>query len=398
MRTINEIENDLQPIFKKVDDIAYKNQVRILNAFKNCNITSSHFAGTTGYGYSDLGREKLCQLFAEVFQTEDAIVSPLLTCATHALTVALFGILKSNDTMFAITGKPYETLDDIIQKEGIGGFKDYLIGYEEADIYKQDFAEIEKRLLFVKPKLVFIQRSRGYNWIQGLSKDDIVKLTKRIRQLLPETYIFLDNCYGEFTYEEEPTKYLDVCVGSLIKNAGGGIAGTGAYIVGSKRAIEQIAGRFTSPSIGNEVGSFEFGYRNYFEGLFLAPQVVKNASKGGTLIAQVLKDKGFEVLPDVDGEINDIVKSIRFNDKEKLIKFVQLVQKYAPVDSNFVPEPYDMAGYNEQVIMASGSFVGGSSIELSCDAPIKEPYIGYFQGGLTYEHCKYVAEMVLQEL
>lgn len=396
MKNIYEIENQLSEQFKRIDNIAYLNQKRVLEAFKQANISTNHFAGTTGYGYSDIGKEKLCEVFAKVFGTETAIVSPLLTCATHALTVALMGLLRPYDVMFSITGKPYDTLDDVIFKENSGGFKDFLIEYKEANIFKQDFAEIERQLLEVKPKLIFIQRSRGYNWSSGLSCEQVLKLTKRLKELLPSSYIFLDNCYGELTYECEPTKYIDVCVGSLIKNAGGGIAQTGAYIAGTFEAIDKISTRFTSPALKIETGSYEMGYRLFFQGLFLAPQVVKNALKGAMLIGEVLSQKGYEILPKSTENPNDVVKSILFNSPEKLISFVQLVQEFSPVDSSFLPQPSDMQGYDDKIIMASGSFVSGSSIELSCDAPIRPPYIAYYQGGLTYEHCKIVAEKILE--
>lgn len=395
MKNIYEIEDELKEQFKRIDEIAFVNQKRVLEAFKQANVCTNHFAGTTGYGYSDIGKEKLCEVFANFFGTDTAIVSPLLTCATHAITVALMGLLRPHDVMFSITGKPYDTLDDVIFKENNGGFKDFLIEYKEANIFKQDFSEIEKQLLEVKPKVIFIQRSRGYNWSSGLSCEQILKLTQKLKKLLPNSYIFLDNCYGEMTYDYEPTKYIDVCVGSLIKNAGGGIAQTGAYIAGTYDAIDKISTRFTSPALKTETGSYEMGYRIFFEGFFLAPQVVKNALKGAMLIGEVLNQKGYEVLPKSNEKPNDVVKSILFNSPEKLIAFVQLIQKNSPVDSTFLPQPSDMQGYDDKIIMASGSFVSGSSIELSCDAPIKPPYIAYFQGGLTYEHCKIVAEKIL---
>lgn len=390
---IEQIENKLTDIYAKIDRIAFENQTRILNAFRELKISNSCFYGTTGYGYDDKGRDTLNLLYAKIFGTESAFVSPHLTCASHALSACLYGLLRPNDCMLSITGKPYDTLDDVIfgkEGEDIGSLKDFNISYYECDIFKCSFDKVKELILQKKPKLIFIQRSRGYNWSTGLTATQIVELCKKIKQIT-DAYIMIDNCYGELVDSFEPSEYADILAGSLIKNIGGGICGNGAYIVGTKKAVEQVCAHITSPALLNEVGSFERGYREFYQGLFIAPHTVANALKGMLLVGEVMKEKGYEILPKSNELPNDIIKSIKFDTAEKLVEFVQMVQKYSPIDSDAVPMPWDMPGYTDQIIMAAGTFVGGASIELSCDAPIKSPYIAYIQGGLTYEHCKILA-------
>lgn len=392
--TIEQIEKKLANQFKAVDDIAFQNSKRILQAFKDLQISNNCFYGTTGYGYDDKGRDTLNLLFAKVFGTQSAYVSPHLTCASHALAAALFGLLRPNDSFLSITGKPYDTLDEVIfgkDDSDIGSLKDYNINYFECNIFNQAFEEIKQTILAIKPKLIFIQRSRGYSTSSGLTATQIQNLCKQIKEF-SSALILIDNCYGELVDTFEPSQYADVLVGSLIKNIGGGLCGNGAYIVGTEFAVQSILSRITSPSLLGEVGSFERGYREFYQGLFIAPHTVANALKGMLLIGEVMKCKSFVVVPDSNVYPNDIIKSIKFDSEENLIKFVQMVQEFSPIDSNALPMPWDMPGYTDKVIMAAGTFVGGASIELSCDAPIKKPYTAYLQGGLTYEHCKILAD------
>lgn len=398
---LKQCENDLQTRFEELDDIAFFNQKKILNAFQNNRIALNNFYGSTGYGYDDCGKEVLCKVYSEVFGAEKAIVSPLITCGTHALFLALASLLRPNDTLMSITGAPYDTLVDCIlgkQNKDIGSLKDFGIKYEQVDL-KNDLIDeqtVLNKISLIKPKIVYLQRSRGYGWRKPLSISDFEDMIKKIRTVDKNCIIFVDNCYGEFVETLEPTNVgADVVVGSLCKNPGGGIVPTGAYIAGKAKYIELIENRLTAPSVGSEVGSYEQGYRLFFQGLFMAPNVVKNAIKGAYLIGRVMEKLGYQVLPASSEQSFDIIKSIKFNNADELIKFVQLIQKASPVDSNAVPMPWSMPGYTDQVIMAAGTFVQGASIEMSCDSPIREPYVAYFQGGLTYEHIKIVAEMLI---
>ena len=393
---IAECEKNLKEIFDYYDDIALYNTKKVLKAFQDARVAGRHFFGSTGYGYGDEGRDKLSEVFAMVFGAESALVSPLITCGSHALNIALFGLLRPGDTIFSITGDPYDTLGEVVyDKNGLGSLPDFNIKFEKVELRNGEIDEasalkyIEKH----KPKVVYVQRSRGYAIRDALSVDKMEGVFKKIKEISPNSFIMVDNCYGEFVEKREPTEVgADVIVGSLIKNAGGSLAPTGAYIAGTKKAVELIANRFTSASLGAEVGSFEMGYRLFFQGLFMAPHVTVGAIKGMYLIGEVMEKLGFNTMPKSNQKTYDIIKSIEFNTKEELIDFVQTIQKFSPVDSNVVPEPWDMPGYTEPVIMAAGTFVGGASIELSADCPIKKPYWAYLQGGITYEHCKLVAE------
>ena len=395
MSTIELCENELQETFKRLDEIAYHNQKKVMKAFQECRVATSYFAGTTGYGYDDIGRDNLAKIFANVFGTEDALVSPLITCGSHAISLVLYGLLRPNDTLLSISGSLYDTLSDTLHGKGNGSLEDFGVKYEEIALKGNDFDEeaILRRIQEIKPKVIFVQRSRGYTDRKALFVDQMKDVFSKIREVYKDGYIVVDNCYGEFVEKEEPTDVgADVAVGSLIKNPGGGLAQTGGYIVGTEKAVDLIARRFTSPSLGKEVGSYEMGYRLFYQGLFLAPHTVKEAIKGAYLVGKVLEKKGFNVLPASNEVAGDIIKSVIFDTEEQLVSFVQNVQKFSPVDSYVVPMPWAMPGYEDRVIMAAGTFVGGASIELSCDAPIKKPYIGYLQGGLTYEHIKMVAE------
>ena len=401
---INLIENaekKLSTYFKKLDEIALFNQNKVLDAFRNNNIASRHMCGTTGYGYDDIGRDTLCKLYSDIFHTEACVVSPLIVSGTHALTLALFAGLRPNDTMLSITGAPYDTLRTVIGGENIGSLKDFGISYEQIDLInsKFDFDAIKNALENKVYKLIFIGRSRGYEWRDALSVEQIGEVIELIRKIQPNTIIMVDNCYGEFMDILEPSDVgADMMVGSLIKNPGGGLAPTGGYIAGKKEIIDQVAYRLTAPSIGMEVGSYISGYVPYYQGIFLAPHTVINAVKGSALMGQVFKDLGYEVMPEPEAPCNDIIRSIKFNTADELIKFIQSIQKASPIDSNVVPYPWAMPGYENEVIMAAGTFTQGASIELSADSPIKEPYIAYVQGGLTYEHVKIATMMCAEEV
>lgn len=406
LEIVNNCEKNLKKTFDLIENTALYNQKKVLDAFRKNNVAARHFAGTNGYGYDDIGRDTLCRLFADVLGGEDAIVSPLLVSGTHAISTMLFGILRPNDKFVAISGMPYDTLTDVILGKNIGSLDDYGIKFDKIDLtitpqtVEFDTAKIEQLLKNDDIKMVFIQRSRGYNWRSALSCNQIADIVKTVKSISPKTIVAVDNCYGEFVEEQEPLNVgADIMAGSLIKNIGGGIAPTGGYIAGRKDLIETCGYRLTAPSIGMEVGSYAYGYPQMYEGLFLAPSVVKNALKACCLFSAVYRSLGFDTQPDCDvTRPYDIVTSIRFNDSKSLIDFIRSIQGVSPVDSNLLLEPWDMPGYQHQVIMAAGTFVQGSSIELSADAPIKEPHIAYVQGGLTYEHAKIAVIESLERL
>lgn len=394
---IAQAEETLKDKFKSIDDIALYNQKKVLEAFREHKVATRHFAGTTGYGYDDIGRDTLCRIYARVLGAEEAIVSPNIVSGTHALTIALFSALRPGDEAVSVTGEPYDTLNDVIYGKNNGSLADYKIRFTVFDqSKKEDYLNyIQKR----QPKAVFIQRSRGYTSRNALSIDEIERIIKEIKNISADSILIVDNCYGEFTEKREPTEVgADLIAGSLIKNAGGGLAPTGGYIAGKKSAVLQASYRLTSPSIGNEVGSYEAGYRSFYQGIFYAPHVTAQALKGCFLFAETMRSFGCLAKPEKDDYAGDIICSICFDSKEKLIAFVQAVQRSSPVDSYVTPEPWDMPGYENQVIMAAGCFVAGASIELSCDSPIKEPYIAYIQGGLSYEHIKIAVEECAKSL
>lgn len=398
---IDNAQSKLAHAFEYVDDIATYNQMKVLDAFRENNVGLRHFSQTNGYGYDDIGRDTLCRLFAQIFGGESAIVSPLIVSGTHALSLALYGVLRPNDEMISITGSPYDTLKEVILGEGNGSLRDFGIKYQQVEL-KNGKIDIESVLKKIncRTKLIFIGRSRGYEWRNALTVEDIKVAVKEIRACKDDVCIMVDNCYGEFIEKLEPTQVgADLIVGSLIKNPGGGIAPTGGYICGKSKFIDMVAGRLTAPSIGLEVGSYAYGYKDFYQGIFIAPHTVAQAIKGSMLIGQVFHDLGFETMPLPGGKCGDIIRSIKFNTQEQLIDFCRAIQEASPIDSNVVPYPWDMPGYEHQVIMAAGTFVAGASIELSADSPIKEPYIAYVQGGLTYEHvkiaCMYCVEKLL---
>ncbi len=400
LKFIEQCENKLRDKFKTIDDTAYYNQVKVLNAFKDYRIAVRHFNGTTGYGYDDEGRDCLGKLYAKAFGAESGIVSSHLLSGTHALTVALFGLLRPGDTLLCISGMPYDTIRGVIFGEGNGSLKDFGINFEYCFLKdgKFDYAEI-KRKFNDNVKVVYIQRSRGYELRDAFSCAEIEEVCRFVRNSGFNGCIFVDNCYGEFVEKQEPTEVgADIIVGSLIKNAGGGLAPTGGYICGKEKYIDLIGKRLTAPSIGLEVGSYEGGYRNFYQGLFLAPHTVSQSLKTSLLIGQAMGELGYKNYPSLDKTPYDITRAIQFDSAEKMIDFIREVQYASPVDGFVTCEPWDMPGYDEKIIMAAGTFVSGASIELSADGPVKPPYIAYFQGGLTYEHGKYALLRILDKI
>lgn len=401
---IKESETALADNFKFADEISEYNQEKVLKAFNRHSIALRHFNPTTGYGYGDDGRYALGDAFAEVFGAEAGIVSPALLSGTHALTVALFGVLRTGDAVLSVSGLPYDTIRGVLYGEGNGSLKDFGISFDCVDLtiegkfdkqaIKEQIEKIGSRL-----KMIYIQRSRGYELRDAFTVSEIGEVCAYVRSLGFKGCIFTDNCYGEFVEKQEPCDVgADVAVGSLIKNPGGGLAPTGGYIVGKADYIENIGRRLTAPSIGNEVGSYAYGYRLFYQGLFLAPHTVNQAIKGSLVIGKCMERLGYENFPKLDKTPADITRAIRFDTAKQLCAFIQSVQEASPVDSFVTLEPWDMPGYDSKVIMAAGCFVEGASIELSADAPVKEPYTAYFQGGLTYEHCKYALKKILAKL
>lgn len=388
----NQVESEIRGEFAKVDKIKEENSLKVLMAMQKYKLSDMHFGSTTGYGYGDVGRDTIEQIFADVLGAEDAVVRNQFISGTHALTVALFSMLRPGDTMLSINGKPYDTLDEVIGiTENKSSLKSYGIKYEQIDLIGDDFdiPKIVERVKKGNIKLICMQRSRGYSLRKSLALKSINEVIQEIRKVNLEAIIMIDNCYGEFTDVIEPTALgADLIVGSLIKNLGGGIAPNGAYIAGKKELVELAAERLTVPGQGKEVGPSLGANKQILQGLFLAPQVVANALKTAIFASRILEKLGYEVSPKYDEKRTDIVQLINFRDEAKLIRFCQGIQMGSPVDSNSIPEPWEMPGYTDRVIMAAGAFIQGSSIELSCDAPIRAPYTAFLQGGLTYEYGK----------
>ena len=390
---INKCESELSSEFSKVDKIAEINSFKVLDSFKKENLSEIHFNSTTGYGYNDIGRDTLEKVYSDIFKTEGALVRNQFISASHALNVCLFACLRPNDTMLAITGKPYDTLDEVIGlKENNSSLKSYGVNYEQIDLINDDFdyEKVSNALRNKKYKLVHIQRSKGYSTRKSITMDKVEKVINLIKTIDKEVIVLVDNCYSEFVDITEPSEVgADLTVGSLIKNLGAGIANNGAYIVGKKNLIELCGERLTLPGEGMEVGPSLGANILFFKGLFLAPSVVKNSLKIAILTSKVLEKLGYEVEPKYNESRADIVQNIIFNDEKLLIKYTQGIQSGSPVDSNATILPTDMPGYSDKIIMASGSFTQGSSIEISCDGPLRSPFIAYQQGSLTYESGKY---------
>ena len=404
---ITKAESELKEQFSIIDDICEYNSDKVLSAFQNNQVSEIHFNETTGYGYGDLGREVIEKIYADIFHTEDALVRGQFISASHALTVTLFGLLRPNDIMLSISGKPYDTLDSVIGlTENNSSLKSFGIKYEQIDLIDNDFdyEKIQERLSNAesKIKLVEIQRSRGYSLRESISLEKIEKVIKTIREIDSSVIIMIDNCYGELTNKIEPSNVgADILVGSLIKNLGGGIAPNGAYVVGKHDLIELVAERLTLPGEGREVGPSLGMNKKILQGLFMAPSVVSSSLKTAILTAKVMENLGYKVSPKSTDIRTDIVQTIEFGNSKDLINYVQGIQIGSPIDSSSLPVPDDMPGYDDQVIMAAGAFVQGSSIELSCDAPFREPYVAFQQGGLTYEYGKLglmkAVERILEE-
>ena len=387
-----KVEKDVEDEFKKIDEICEYNTAKVLNAFHKYNISDMHFGSTTGYGYGDIGRDTAEKVFAEVLGTEDCLVRNQFISGSHALTVALFAYLRPGDTMLSICGKPYDTLDKVIGiEENASSLKSFGVKYEEIEMVDNDFdyERIKERVSQGNLKLIEIQRSRGYATRKSITLDKIEKVIKLIKENNKSVIIMVDNCYGEFVEKYEPASLgADVMVGSLIKNLGGGIATNGAYIAGRTDLVELAAERLTVPGQGKEVGPSQGVNRAILQGLFMAPSVVRSSLKTAVFASKMLEDLGYKPVPKYNERRSDIVQTIEFGSADKVIKYCQGIQMGSPIDSNSVPEPWDMPGYTDKVIMAAGAFTQGSSIELSCDAPIRPPYIAFMQGGLTYEYGK----------
>ena len=399
-----EILSSLKERFEKIDENAEYNQLKVLKAMQENKVSEACLLGTTGYGYNDIGREKLEAVYASVFHTEDALVRPQITCGTHALALALMSNLRPGDMLFSPVGKPYDTLEEVIGiRPSKGSLKEYGIDYTQVDLLPDgsfDFDGIKKALLENDNiKLATIQRSKGYQTRPTLSVDRIGELISFIKGLRPEVICMVDNCYGEFVETKEPSDVgADMVVGSLIKNPGGGLAPIGGYIAGKKECVENAAFRLTSPGLGKEVGASLGILPQFYQGFFLSPTVTASALKGAIFAANIYEKLGFNVVPNATEERHDIIQAVTFGNPEGVIAFCEGVQEAAPVDSFVSPEPWDMPGYDAQVIMAAGAFVSGSSIELSADGPIKPPYSVFFQGGLTWPHAKLGILKTLQKL
>ena len=399
---IIEAEHELADIYKKIDDIEYANSFKVLNAFRECNVTEDVFNATTGYGYNDIGRDAIEKVYSKIFESEASLVRSQFISGTHAISTALWACLRPGDIMLSITGKPYDTLDEVIGLvDNPSSLISFGIKYMQVDLIDNDFdyKNIENVIKNNKIKLIEIQRSKGYSTRESIDINKLSKVIKFIKELDSDIIIMIDNCYCEFVTDKEPTMCgADIVVGSLIKNLGGGIAKNGGYITGRADLIELCAARVNVAGEGREVGPSLGFNRDILQGLFMAPSVVASALKTAILTSYIMEKLGYKTSPRYNDERADIVQNIIFNDKDKLIKYCQIIQKSSPIDSNVVPIPWDMPGYTDQVIMAAGTFIQGSSIELSCDGPIRPPYIAYQQGSLTYGYGRIAVMNIINEL
>ncbi len=399
---VNKVNEKIKSELDYIDDLCEKNSLRVLKAFKKNMITESHFNATTGYGYNDAGRDAVERVYADVLGAEDSLVRNQFISGTHALTVALFGVLRPNDIMLSVGGKPYDTLDEVIGiEENPSSLKSFGIRYEQIDLVEDDFdyEKIKEYLLNNKVKVLYIQRSKGYSTRKSIDILKLEQLIKFVREFDNEVIIMVDNCYCEFVEEKTPVEVgADVMIGSLIKNLGAGIASNGAYVAGKKHLIELIAERLTVPGQGKEVGPSLGANKEFLKGIFFAPSVVASSLKTAIFTSAILEELGYEVEPKYNQKRADIVQNIVFNDENKLIKYCQAIQSYSAIDSHVLPIPSDMPGYSDKIIMASGSFTQGSSIELSCDGPLRSPYIAYQQGALTYQYGKLAVIQAVSEV
>lgn len=401
-KLLQNATEELEDIFKKIDDVEEYNSEKILNSFIENNICETDLYGSTGYGYGDIGRDKIERVYADVFKTESALVRTQFISGTHAISTCLFALLRPNDILLSITGKPYDTLDSIIGfNNNKSSLKSFGIKYRQIDLINNDFdyGKIRNTLRKEKIKVIEIQRSKGYSTRESISIDKIEKVIKVIREISAEVIIMVDNCYCELVGKKEPTEVgADICVGSLIKNLGGAIATNGGYIVGRKELLTLCAERLNVPGQDFEVGPSLGQNRYILEGLYFSPMVVANALKTSIFTAYMFEKLGYDVSPKYNDERVDIVQNIIFRDKDKLIKYVRQIQKNSKIDSNSLVEPSDMPGYEDKIIMASGSFTQGSSIELSCDGPLRTPYIAYQQGGISYQYGKIIISRAIKSL
>lgn len=399
LNELKKIEKECAAVFDQINDRAFINEQKVLDAFRECRVALTHMNGSSGYGYDDTARPKLCELYAKVLGAQRAFVSPNITCGTHALYLAFSAVLRPGDVAVSVTGAPYDTLSDCIFGTGNGSLKDFGIEFQEVPMLgdEVDFNACKKTIKAHHPKLIYIQRSRGYSTRQTLTIAQIEKIIKTLKPFAPDAIFMVDNCYGEFVETCEPTAVgADLIAGSLIKNIGGGLAPTGGYVAGRSELVELAEKRLTAPSLGAEVGSYNASYLPFFEGLFIAPHVVGGVLKGNVLLGKVAENLGLKTSPKTDIVPQDIIRTIEFGEENALVKFIQNAQKLSPIDSFVVPMPWDMPGYTDKVVMAAGAFVQGSSIEFSCDAPVRAPFIAYMQGGLTYEHIKIIALNMLE--
>lgn len=390
---VNKCEDKCKDLFKEIEQVELQNQLKVLNAFSEFNLGERHFIGSFGYGHGDIGKEITNQIFAKIFNTESAFASPMLTCGTSAISHALLGILRPNDIMLCVSGTPYDTLKEVIYGTDYdnGSLKDYNIKYDEIDLLNNDFDydKIEKYLKNNKVTMLYVQRSRGYAWRNAITISQMEKLFKFVKNIDKNVLIVVDNCYGEFVETKEPTDVgADLVIGSMIKNIGGGIAQTGGYVAGKSKLIDKIACHVFSPALAMDTGSYANGYKLILQGLFSAPHIVANAKKVARLTAECMAELKIDAIPNRNQPMSDIVCSFKLGNPDLLINFCRAIQEASPVESNTLLEPSEMAGYEDKIIMASGSFNQGSSIELSCDAPIRPPYIAYLQGSLSYSHGK----------
>lgn len=400
---VNKAENEVSAQFEKLNDITAYNQYKVLKAMQKYRLSDTHFSWNTGYGYDDAGREITERIFAEVFGAQSALVRTQIVNGTHALSLALSGVLRPGDEMIYCTGRPYDTLEEVIgiRGEGMGSLREFGIKYKQVELDPDghiDQAAL-KEAINENTAMVCMQRATGYGWRPAVTINEIERTCAFVKSIDPKIICMADNCYGEFLAVKEPTQTgIDIMAGSLIKNPGGGFALSGGYVAGRKDLVEKVAYRLTCPGIGDECG-LTFGQtRNMLQGLFMAPKVVNGALKGAVLCGKVFESLGYEVCPAPDEERSDIIQAVKLMTPEALVAFCRGVQKAAPVDSFVIPEPWDMPGYDDQVIMAAGAFVQGSSIELSADGPMREPYNVYFQGGLTYEYSKFGVLMALDSM
>lgn len=390
---VDQAEQEVKDKFDKLDDITALNQYKVLSAFQKNRVSDMHFAWNTGYGYDDPGRDVTERIFADIFHTEAALVRTQIVNGTHALALTLSGILRPGDKIIYVSGRPYDTLEEVIgvRGENMGSLKEYGVKYDQVEL-KNDTLDYESIRKAITPdtKMVSIQRATGYAWRKAITIDEIEKCVQVVREVKPDVVVMVDNCYGEFLDIKEPTDVgVDIMAGSLIKNPGGGLALSGGYVAGRKDLIDLISYRLTCPGIGGECG-LTFGQtRTILQGIFLAPKVVNGAIKGAILCGKVYEKLGYDICPKVDDIRSDIIQAVKLGDPDMVVEFCKGVQAAAPVDSHVSPEPWAMPGYEDPVVMAAGAFIQGSSIELSADAPVRPPYIVYFQGGLTYEHSKF---------